>query len=391
MSDVYDLEAYRNAEREAWEEVEREHISDVSVRELEAAGLDAAGNPLPPTSWGRVDLGPALRGEVIVQPPAYLTRDDGVALLYPGRPHSFFGPSESLKTWCALLACKSVLDAGKTVLYIDFESDEVSLVGRCRIVGIPDEQLLPTGGFAYVRPTEQLRPPKSPGMETPAFKRLAMVAISVRPALIVLDGVTECYALHGWDPHVATDVANYQQMFLRGLIVEDAATLEIDHTSKMAGTGQLGSQHKRAGIDGASYEFKVQQSGGTGGESIAKILVSKDRHGMVRAHQDDDDEIATLHVNTSPGRMTMAQVFLKAPDKAAKRAQQDAKAQAIQDQVVERVRNHPGISENLMVTRGPLKVTGKTDEIRAAIAMAEANGRIENRGTGHSKYFIPGA
>lgn len=377
-----ELEDYQEAERAALADLHT--VPEVSLRELEAAGLDVHGRKIGQTSWGRVDLGPALRGEQLVEPPAFLSREDGVSLLYPGRPHSFFGPSESLKTWCALLAARSVLEAGKTVLYIDFESDETSLVARCRIVGIPDKQLLPTGGFAYVRPMEQLRPPHAKGAETPSIVRLFMVGMSVKPSLIIFDGVTECYSLHGWDPHNATDVAQYQAMFLRGFLVEGAATLEIDHTSKMAGTGQLGSQHKRAGIDGASYEFKVEQTGGAGGESIARVLISKDRHGMVRAHQDDDGEIGTIHVNTSPWAIGDA-VFLKAPDQSAKKQKHDAEVQMREDQVVEFVRNHPGSSKEA-IRNG---VKGKKSFTDSAVATAEAKNRIENRGGTHTKYFLP--
>jgi hypothetical protein len=80
------------------------------------------------TSWAAKDLEPYKRGEQVIEPPAYLTRSDGKALLYPGRPHVFYGESESLKSWAALAACQSVLEAGLTALYIDFEGAEASFV-----------------------------------------------------------------------------------------------------------------------------------------------------------------------------------------------------------------------------------------------------------------------
>jgi len=85
------------------------------------------------STWAEVDLEPFKRGESIVDPPAFLPRSDGNCLIYPGRAHSFFGPAESLKSWAALYACKSVLDTGLTALYIDFEDDAISFVEQARV------------------------------------------------------------------------------------------------------------------------------------------------------------------------------------------------------------------------------------------------------------------
>jgi hypothetical protein len=52
------------------------------------------GAPYVTTSWAAVDLEPYKRGEVVIIPPMFLHRSDGKALIYPGRPHVFFGESE---------------------------------------------------------------------------------------------------------------------------------------------------------------------------------------------------------------------------------------------------------------------------------------------------------
>ena len=73
-------------------------------------------------TWAAVDLDPYKRGEQVVEPPRFFRRDDGKALVYPGRPHVFYGESESLKSWAALEVCREVVmdrDAAVTVRLSD--------------------------------------------------------------------------------------------------------------------------------------------------------------------------------------------------------------------------------------------------------------------------------
>lgn len=228
------------------------------------ARFDDEGRPYAVTSWAAVDLEPFKRGEIVIAPPKYLKRDDGRALIYPGRPHVFYGESESLKTWAALLAAR---DVPGNVLYLDLEGSEPSFVERCRHVGIPENEI--GSRVVYVRPNE--KPTRDTGADLD-FELLAHA-----PELVVLDGVTELYALMGWDLYKADDAARFQRTFRF-----DCASIAIDHTAKDAGRGVFGSQHKRAGLDGAEYLFESRTRGGRGGLSIAQVSVTKDRHGHVR-------------------------------------------------------------------------------------------------------------
>lgn len=225
----------------------------------------ATGSLYSTTSWAAVDLEPYKRGEQVIAPPLFLHRDDGKALIYPGRPHVFFGESESLKTWAALMACKSVVVAGYKALYVDFEGSEPSFVERARHVGIADGYI--GQSLNYVRPIEPLRK----DAEVDFWHREVDL---FEPTLVVLDGVTEFYALQGWDINKATDAATFQKTF--AFHKYGIASIAIDHTAKDAGRGALGSQHKRAGLDGAEYLFESVTHGGRGGTSVAKVRVTKD-------------------------------------------------------------------------------------------------------------------
>jgi hypothetical protein len=246
------------------------------------------------TSWRPLDLGPVLRGEKRPLEPEFLEREDGKFLLYPGAPHVAFGESETLKGFFAMLAAKSFLDAGRKVLYIDFESNDVTFVQHARQVGIPDGFI--GSALAYMRPEEPLYYLQRNGELKPdedAVFQLEWARRELRPAFIVVDGVTEAYALHGWDTNDGTHAALFQRVF--GRWDEGTASLAIDHSGKDASRGQIGSQHKRAGIDGAQYEFTSVQRQGLGGHSIASIKVTKDRPGAVRGFA-PDGRIGSIHV-----------------------------------------------------------------------------------------------
>ena len=103
----------------------------------------------------------------------------------------FNGVSESLKSWAALLARRSYIDSGFAALYVDFEGDEWTVVERARIVGIPEGAIGCT--FRYTRPVEPLKGNAN------AIADLLLEEIDLKPSLVVLDGVSEAYALHGWD------------------------------------------------------------------------------------------------------------------------------------------------------------------------------------------------
>src|SRR5689334_11769285 len=88
------------------------------------------------SSWTPVDLEPILNGEHEPEEPDLLRRTDGVALLYRGRLHAVFAEPEAGKGWLALTASKERLEAGGTVLYIDYEDTALNVIVRLRDLGV---------------------------------------------------------------------------------------------------------------------------------------------------------------------------------------------------------------------------------------------------------------
>lgn len=244
------------------------------------------------TTWARQPLEVAINSTVLGEKPQWWTREDGAKLVYENRAHSFVGEAESLKSWAALVTAIEFARGGHGVVYVDCESTLDNFARRLKDLDGADviEHL------AYVRPDEPLfektwdKTKSTWGfVETEAAKDFLAVGRAYQAELLIIDGVTEVMALHGLDINQATDIARYHSMLLRrwsGKIT----TIEIDHVAKgdfsgggsSVSRGAIGSQHKRAGIDGAAYLFTPVAKGGVGGISSSRVQLIKDREGMVR-------------------------------------------------------------------------------------------------------------
>jgi hypothetical protein len=330
--------------------------------------IGPGGEPYAPSTWKAVDLEVVKNGKP--RPGTqYLARTDGKCMIYAGLPHTFYGESESLKSWAALLACKSYITAGLTALYIDFEGDEWAFVERARVVGIPGGAI--GRALQYIRPTEKLK-----GNDN-AITDLAMEEADLNPGLVVLDGVSEAYALHGWDINKATDATEFQRLF--GQFTDGTATIAIDHTGKDASRGVVGSQHKRAGLNGAEYLFTPTRREGRGGHSTATIKVTKDRHGHVREFA-PKGTIGILHVESD--REGGDLVYIDAPSYVETLGIDQSLATALLDTVTAK----PGLSSKKIEE----VVTGGATAIRSELVMLEADGKVRSeKGPRNAKLWFP--
>ena len=86
----------------------------------------------------------------------FLYRMDGHACFYEGRINGIIGPSESGKTWLALLACVQTINMRRHVLYLDFEDSAISIVTRLKALGLDEATIIER--FHYIRPDEPLTP-----------------------------------------------------------------------------------------------------------------------------------------------------------------------------------------------------------------------------------------
>lgn len=243
-------------------------------------------------SWGGIDLDPYLNGTLPQVAPTVLVRDDGHALFYPGRLNMLFAPSESGKTLLALYTCMERMAAGERVVYIDFEDEPGNTIERLRTMGASDDDLRTQ--FTYVRPDGPIatmqrdkwgnvRPSPVGDRNAELFKDLLD---DVDPALIVADGMTSIYGLHGLDSNnsVETDVIT---SWLKSLCRNGRATVVlIDHMAKAAERGSMpiGSQHKVSMVQGTLLQVWPKRQPVLGSVGEVELLVLKDRPGQVRKH-----------------------------------------------------------------------------------------------------------
>lgn len=259
---------------------------DEAVRE-DLDPLDAR-----PSSWSPVDLEPYLTGKLTVPDPEVCRRNDGACLMYRGRVNMLFGSSESAKSWIAMAICLQEIEAGGRALYLDFEDEPVQTLNRLRLLGAVDDDL--RAQFSYIRPEGPLadmqrnkwgkdQPTKSGEFAQDQFD---MALQSLDPDIIVADGMTALYGLHGLDANdaVSTDVIT---SWLKRLTRNGRSTvIIIDHQAKSAEKGSmpLGSQHKVAMVQGTLLQVWPIKQPMPGDVGEMELVVLKDRPGQVRAH-----------------------------------------------------------------------------------------------------------
>ena len=240
------------------------------------------------TSWEPVDLTKAWAGDILDEPPTILQRNDGVALVYPGKVNTFQGESESMKTWAALCATQETLARGQHVIYIDFEDSPTSIIERLRLLGVTVDM-----PFTYLRPDQPFT--------YAARQQIDDLLNTLAPiGLVILDGVTEAMTLEGLDLMSNGDIARWMKTLPRWIARHQTApaVITIDHVPKnpdARGKGALGGQHKRAGIDGIGLTFTVTSEPlARGRDGRARITIDKDRPGHARAHQGPKSWIGDL-------------------------------------------------------------------------------------------------
>lgn len=265
---------------------------DGALHELEQlqAGLPDTDTT---SSWTAVDLTAALDGDG-PPPPTMLARDDGICLLYPGKVHAFNAESESGKSWLALAAVAQELHAGRHALYIDFEDDDIGIVGRLQALGVGRDRII--GQLHYLRPDDPID-----AVSTAALERLLL---DHQPAIAIVDGVTEVMAQNGWSITDNDDAARFLLALPRRIARHGPAVVLIDHVTKdKEGRGRygIGAAHKLAGLDGAAYHLEVSQPFGIGRNGASRITVTKDRPGHVRGAAIEGRFIGEMRLTSLPG------------------------------------------------------------------------------------------
>ncbi len=224
------------------------------------------------STWLPIDLGPALSGENPEPRPSLLTRSDGQPLVYKGKITSIAAEPEAGKTKLVAHAVAEVVSSGGKVVWLDFETSANEAVTGLLDLGADPEDI--RRYFTYILPDAAL--------DESVWVQLEPVAAAAE--LVVIDGVTEVFTLHGFNPNDPVDTAKYQSMLTKRIRALGPAVIEIDHVVKnreSRGNWQAGSGHKKAGID-VCLMLTVVKPFGRGVSGSSKLSITKDRPGHLR-------------------------------------------------------------------------------------------------------------
>jgi len=228
-------------------------------------------------SWAPIDLTDVIAGDYSCVTPTLFPRTDGVCLFYPGMTHSVHGESESGKSLIVQAECVRLINDGRRVLYLDFESDQGSVIDRLRQLGVHDHAL--AEHFHYLRPEVS---PNSSETERAGWESI----LGTEYALAVIDGVTEALTVFGRGSMDNDDLAAWSREVPKKIADRTgAAVVLIDHVVKnksMQGRFAIGGQAKMATLTGAAYTVEILQPIGVGMRGVVGLRIAKDRPGQVR-------------------------------------------------------------------------------------------------------------
>lgn len=207
-------------------------------------------------------------------------RDDGHALLYPGKWHTVIGGTGSGKSWLGLLMAAEEVRAGRTVAYAHFEEtspagtvDRIksmsndpgwrdALVARFRMLDCADSWM--PGEFAWT-----------------------LAQLDPQPSLVVLDGLNAACTRHGQNPADVAAVGWYRAEFVTPATRNGAAVLSLGHPPKARDRQDerhgYGSTAWLDEVDGCGFRLRAHREHpirrGTTGS--AQLYSAKDRPGSV--------------------------------------------------------------------------------------------------------------
>lgn len=304
----------------------------------------------------------------------FLTRSDGLALLYAGKMHVFQAEPSTGKTWLAIEAGKEVLAMGGAWVYVDWEDSARGILGRCLAAGIPPAHLRER--FQYLQPTGPFGQAEKTILEE--------VLARLNPDLVVLDGVAEALARDGYDEDRAADVVAWGEKLPRWLSRTGAAVVMLDHVAKSAddrGRWARGSGAKLGMVDGAAYSLKTMTGFSRSKAGAMRVVIAKDRPGGVGSI---GETAAMVTIEPAADGATVA--LRLDPDTAAKRPSDTWKPTRLMARVSSEVAES---STALTATAVRAMIHGsKPKLVSEAIARLVAEGYLREQKHGSSTFLI---
>ena len=176
-----------------------------------------------------VDLAPLIAGEFT--PPEMLT-----PRIVAGTTTTVAGQRAKGKTWMVGHDAVQIMKGGGNVVWVDLEMGRVRTAERFKTLGLTPAD---SEHLTY------FESPMMPGANDADGWRpfWAGMMQNRKPALVVIDAVTEALSVAGLDDYRGIDVARWHSWYASPALLEDAAVVYIDHTPQ-GGSRTIGSVHK---------------------------------------------------------------------------------------------------------------------------------------------------
>ena len=329
------------ADEPADEEVlDEDDWASIDLRDLAAAVLDGTYEPIMPT---------------------VLAVDGTIPLLYPGRVNSLFGESGGGKTWLALAAVAEVARRGGRVLFVDYEDNPQGIVERLVLLGLSVDEILLVD---YRNPTSGI----GKGIEV----------VGGEYALVVIDSTGEAMAAGSIDPNSDGEVAQWFTIAKRFARLEGAPPIVVlDHVPKdkdAPSSYAIGSQRKRAALNGAAYRVDTLKEPAKGRDGKLKLTVAKDRLG----NRPKGSTAAEVDIISTEGSVRL--VLHPSDAQAAAEAGAKFRPTVLMERVSKYLEAAPMPVTQRNVERG---VTGKGTGIRIALECLAEEGYVTLDRTGY--------
>ena len=285
-----------------------------------------------------------------------------LALFYPGRTNGIAGDSNGGKTFTAVAATDQELAAGNSVVYIDFEDTLEGIVMRLLDAGADPAAVGERLG--YVQPEGKFDDPA-------ARAKFRRVLDDYQPTLVVIDSAGEALSAEGSRPNEDDEVARWFKVLPRWVAAHPSqpAVVILDHVTKAeGGLWPIGSQRKRAAINGAQYRQDVVQPFSRTRDGYSKLTCAKDRHGNYYIGQ----VVAELGVTNSTGRLELALRWVE-PEVVSDAAdpKQEKAIRLIEDYLASTaVAADPALRTTSQIT-GTVRGVGKPELLRALSVLVD--------------------
>ncbi|MFT3832869.1 MAG: AAA family ATPase [Micropruina sp.] len=278
------------------------------------------------SGWGRFDLGSVLAeveaGNLELPRPDVCMTASG-ALFYDGKVNGLAGDSGAGKTWIALAGGLQEMRKGRPCVLLDYEDGPKTAVLRLRALGAPLDLI------------HDLLDYRQPVLHDP--KAIAAMVAEVAGAYVILDSTGESMSLAGLSSNDDGETGKWLGAIARPLSRAGCCVVLLDHMVKSndGGLWPIGSQRKRAGLDGAQYVAEVIEPFSRKKDGCVAIKVAKDRSGAEAA-----GDVAT-YVRFEPGFDGGLSVSFgpgaSAADAAERRAEKAAEKVAVDVEELDRL------------------------------------------------------